>query len=113
MIASDGGAETKITSSTPGRISVQASATGAWGVTASLDVKAIRSLAASADPLILSANGFDASVLALKLLDLDGTEQTGDSDTEVRLRVVSGEGRLQEEAVRVRPRRGSSGWSPG
>ncbi len=101
VMASSGSAETTIKSRTPGRITVQASAIGAWGVTASLDVKAIRSLAASADPLTISANGFDTSVLALKLLDLDGSEQIDDSNTEVHLRVVGGEGRLQEEVVRI------------
>ena len=72
MVSTDS-AETTIKSRTPGRITVQASAIGAWGVTASIDVKAIRSLAASADPLTISANGFDTSVFALKLLDLDGS----------------------------------------
>ena len=35
------------------------------------------------------------------MIDLDGSEQIDDSNTEVHLRIVGGEVRLQEEVVRI------------
>jgi hypothetical protein len=94
VVTSGGSAGTRLSSRWPGQIAVQASVSGAWAASATIEVMPVKRLSISLDLPKISANGFDRSVFEISVSDLDGNALSNDNDSRIQFQITDGAGEL-------------------